>query len=290
MTNFKQMLIAGWAQNKFVCVGIDPTWKKLPTHLLQEARTYGDIQTLFDFGSGIVSKTHDIVLAYKPNFAFFEAFGAPGIEALRKIVKHIKSVSDVPVILDAKRGDIETTNDGSVAMAFDYIGADAITVQPYLGYLAMKPFLDQEDKGIIVLCKTSNKGSDEFQNLDISTSMDNAIAPLYKLVAENVYGKWNYNNNCLLVVGATYPEELKNVRENVGNMPILIPGIGAQGGDLERTLEAGFDENGDGVIINSSRQIIYASSGTDFAEAARAETLKLHESINHVRMDLFARS
>ncbi len=185
---------------------------------------------------------------------------------------------DVPVILDAKDMDIGNTNTGYVRMAFEYCQADAITINPYLGMEAAQPFLDQKDKGIIVLCRTSNKGSGEFQDLLIKSDM-----PLYQYVASRVAKYWNKNGNCALVVGATYPNELAQVRRIVGDMPILIPGIGVQGGDVEATVKAGRDSRGQGMIINASRSIIFASNGPDFAEAARRETLKLHNLINQYR-------
>ena len=289
--NFMQMLRAKWAEGKFVCVGLDTDYEKIPSSvkselspsLMDEERICWGI---YQFNKKIVDATNNLVCAYKPNSAFYEQYGATGFEGLEKTIAYIHEVApNVPVILDAKRADIGNTNDGYVKAAFDYFKADAVTVHPYLGGEAMKPFLDCKDKGIIVLCRTSNKGAGEFQDFGISG--EHLSAPrgeyLYKQVAENVATYWNYNGNCLLVVGATYPGELKAVRKIVSDMPILIPGIGAQGGDLEKTLEAGLDSKDEGVIINSSRGIIYASSGEDFAEAARRETLKLHDAITAYR-------
>ncbi|KAA0206472.1 orotidine-5'-phosphate decarboxylase [Candidatus Uhrbacteria bacterium] len=275
-----QMLEAKWAEGKFVCVGLDPVLEKLPksvtipTHLRSrdiDERT----ATIAAFNIAIVDMTKDLVCAYKPNAAFYEAYGAAGIEALAWTLYHIRHYApDVPVIYDAKRADIGNTNAGYAKSAFDDLQADAITVHPYLGAEAMKPFLDRADKGVIVLCRTSNPGAGEFQ--DMLTTRD---GPLYVYVARQVARAWNTKGNCAVVVGATYPSELAEVRRIVGDMPILIPGIGAQGGDLEAAVKAGRDSQGRGMIINSSRGILYASSGEDFAEAARRETQKLHDQI-----------
>jgi orotidine-5'-phosphate decarboxylase len=269
-SHFVEMLENKWNEGKFVCVGLDSDYAKLP----ETIRAYWDIgNAIFEFNKGIVDATQDLVGAYKPNSAFYEAYGQSGISALRDTISYIKSVApDVPVILDAKRADIGNTNDGYVKFAFDECRADAITVHPYLGREAMKPFLDRGDKGVIVLARTSNPGASEFQDFGEGTK-------LYERVAQNVSDEWNYNGNCGLVVGATYPGELQRVREIAPNLPILIPGIGAQGGDLERTLEFGKDSKNQGMIINSSRGIIFASKGEDFAEAARVETEKLHNQI-----------
>lgn len=226
--------------------------------------------------------TKDLVCAYKPNLAFYR--GASGKEVLSETIEYISTVTqNVPVILDAKYADIGNTNDGYVEEAFGYFGADAVTVHPYLGAEAMKPFLERTDKGVIVLCRTSNPGAGEFQDMQVYQDSDafagTGSKPLYERVARNVSYSWNYNDNCAVVVGATYPDELARVRRLVGDMPILIPGIGAQGGDLEATVRTGRNSRGQGMIINSSRGIIFASSGEDFAAAARAETIKLHNAI-----------
>ena len=269
--NFMGMLQAKWHEGKFVCVGLDSDLEKIPARV----QGYDDEETLINFTCTIVDATKSYVCAYKPNMAFYEAVGASGFRALRHIINYIGKVApDVPIIYDAKHGDIGNTNDGYVKAAFDFLQADAITVHPYLGAEALQPFLARGDKGIIVLCRTSNPGAGEFQDLTVFGQ-----GPLYRVVAWRVASKWNKNGNCALVVGATYPDELHEVRGLVGDMPILIPGIGAQGGDLEKTVRAGKNSRGRGMIINSSRGIIFASSGEDFAEAARRETLKLHEAI-----------
>ncbi len=271
---FIEKLEQHWQYSKFVCVGLDPEYSRLPetvksSHSIEDA--------LFVFAHDIVDATHDLICAYKPNVAFYEALGDSGLQALTRTVRYLKECyPHIPIILDAKRGDIGNTNLGYVASAFDLLKVDAITVHPYLGKEALAPFLERKDKGIIVLAKTSNPGSGEFQNLLVGEARE----PLYQVVARSVAQSWNTHGNCGLVVGATYPAELKRVREIVGDMPLLIPGIGAQGGDVAATIKAGRDSRGWGMIINASRSIIYASKGADFAMAARRATLALDEEIN----------
>ena len=297
--NFREMLEAQWAKGNFVCIGLDSELGKIP----ESARRQTTGRTILNFNEAIVDATKDVACAYKPNIAFYEAYGEAGLRALGETIDYIqKYAPDVPVILDAKRADIGNTNAGYVKAAFEYLRADAITVHPYLGAEALQPFLDRKDKGIIVLCRTSNPGSGEFQDRDVMLTDDDQVIffgdekeedmereewlsylPFYKYVAYRVAREWNENGNCAVVVGATYPGELREVRRIVGDMPILIPGVGAQGGDVEKTVRAGKDSRGQGMIINSSRGIIFASNGADFAEAARRETLKLHTLINQHR-------
>lgn len=190
---------------------------------------------------------------------------------------------DIPVILDAKKNDIGNTAEKYAIEVFEKYGVDAVTANPYLGYDSVKPFLKHKDKGVIVLCRTSNPGARDFQDLLCCIDLSGITKmPLYQIVARKVV-EWNENGNCLLVMGATYPEELKIVRQIVGDMPFLVPGIGAQGGDIKAVVENGKDSKGAGLIINSSRGIIYASSGDDFAEVARRETIKLRDEINKYR-------
>jgi len=279
---FRQRLEARWDRGLFVSVGLDPDWDRLPDSVKVAAGPNPDDDAralaVTGFCNAIVDGTADLAGAFKPNAAFFERFGPPGQAALGAVMRHIgASAPDVPVIYDAKRGDIGSTNRGYAEDAFDRLGADAITVHPYLGRDALAPFLDRADRGTIVLVRTSNPGGGEFQDLRIDGE------PLYRVVARRVAEAWNRKGNCAVVVGATYPEELAEVRRIVGDMPILIPGIGAQGGDLRRTVEAGRDPKGRGMIINSSRGIIYASAGADFAEAARAETMRLNREIESIR-------
>ncbi len=274
---FIHMLEKRWQENMFVCVGLDPVYDRLPAKVRQNASLE---DAFFAFNRAIIDATHDLVCAYKPNSAFYEAFGARGIYALAKTVTYIKQTyPHIPVILDAKRADIGNTNHGYIQAAFDTLGADAITVHPYLGKEALAPFLARKDKGIIVLVKTSNSGSDEFQNLLVGEKQE----PLYQVVARHVAEDWNTHDNCALVVGATYPSELKQVRTIVGDIPILVPGIGAQGGDIAATVAAGKDSRGWGMIINSARDILYASSGENFAQSARDATMSLRDKINSYR-------
>jgi len=278
MRDFRKLLEARWERGNFVCIGLDSELSKIP----DAVRAYDDgvVNVILRFNRAIVEATKDLACAYKPNVAFYEAHGKGGLVALRRTIVAVHCLApEVPVILDAKRGDIGSTNVGYAEAAFEFLQADAITVHPYLGAEALQPFLARAEKGVIVLCRTSNPGAGEFQDLSV-----NSGEPLYRFVARRVASdKWNKNGNCALVVGATYPEELHEVRGLVGDMPILIPGIGAQGGDVEKTVSAGKDSRGRGMIINSSRGIIFASSGRDFAEAARRETEKLHNLINQYR-------
>ncbi len=275
------MLEAQWSRGNFVCVGLDSEFGKIPEFAYQARLNSDGVSvegTIVAFNRAIVEATKDLVCAYKPNIAFYEAHGAEGIAALQRTIADIHAIApDVPVILDAKRADIGNTNAGYVQAAFEFLQADAITVHPYLGAEALQPFLARAEKGIIVLCRTSNPGAGEFQDLSVNGE------PLYRFVARRVASEWNKNGNCALVVGATYPNELREVRGLVGDMPILIPGIGAQGGDVAQTVTAGKDSRGWGMIINSSRGIIFASKSEDFAEAARHETEKLRDLINQYR-------
>lgn len=268
--NFRTLLEAQWDQKKFLCVGLDTDLEKVP----EEIRQRGVYEGILSFNREIIEATKDIAGAYKPNTAFYEAHGDQGFAALRATIMYINEVApQVPVILDAKRADIGNTNYGYTASAFDHLGADAITVHPYFGSEALEPFFERTDKGIIILCRSSNGGSGELQMLDVKGE------PLYKIVARLTTEKWNTRGNCAVMVGATYLEELKEVRAIVGDMPILIPGIGAQGGDLEKTVAYGKDSRGRGMIISASRAITYASKGDDFAEVARRRAQELHDAI-----------
>lgn len=299
--NFRDLLEAKWAEGKFVCVGLDSELKKIPQCLRDAWSTKGD--QIVSFSQSIILVTKDIVLAYKPNFAFYIAHGDEGIQALWRTCNIIHDEApDVPIILDAKFADIGNTNAGYVQFAFEYLRVDAVTVNPYLGREALQPFLDCKDKGTIVLCRTSNPSAGEFQDLYVTPIPTEELAhlqavravpwsmnigtPLYNHLAYRVSKFWNENGNCSLVVGATYPGELKSIRSIAGDLPILIPAVGAQGGDVVEAVKAGQDSRGKGMIINSSRGIIFASSGPDFADAARRETLKLHESIIAVKVGM----
>ncbi len=273
--SFISLINNRWQSKKtFVCVGLDSDYSKIPS-ILKNNQSIED--TIFIFNKEIIDATQDLVCAYKPNLAFYSILGEAGVRVLKKTIDYIKiSYSDIPVIFDAKKGDIGNTNLGYVAEAFDFYQTDAITVHPYLGHESLQPFLDKKDKGIFVLVKTSNEGSNEFQNLLLSETN----RPLYLHIASQIVTKWNHNHNCAVVVGANYPDELRQVREIVGDTPILIPGIGIQGGEIESTVKAGKDSHNQGMIINSSRGIIFASNGPDFAKIAREKTIQLRDEIN----------
>jgi len=271
--SFKQKLEAAWKTgNSLVCVGLDPDLSRFPEAF---ARTP---DAIFAFNKAIIDATHDLVCAYKPQIAYFAAVSAE--EQLEKTIDYIKTTYPrVPVILDAKRGDIGSTAEMYAAEAFSRYNADAVTVNPYMGYDSAEPFLKHKDRGIVFLCRTSNSGAADFQDLDAGG------APLYERVAALIAGKWNANNNCLLVVGATWPSQMAKIRSIVGDMPFLVPGVGAQGGDVEQLVKAGQTADGTGLIISSSRAILYASGGSDFAEAARKATLELRDAINDFRIE-----
>lgn len=268
--DFRALLDAAWAEKKFLSVGLDTDFEKIPEHL----RVDGVRKSVVAFNRAIVEATRDIANSYKINSAFYEERGDEGMAALRETIQHIReSAPQVPIILDAKRADIGNTNYGYVRAIFDHYGLDAVTVHPYLGREAMQPFLERKDKGIFVLCRTSNPGAGEFQDLLVDGE------PLYLRVARSVAESWNENGNCMLVVGATYPEEMKKVRSVVGDMPFLIPGIGAQHGDVQKTVAAGKDAQGAGMLIAASRAIIYASHAEDYADAAKAAAQTLDAEI-----------
>jgi len=256
--------------NSLLCVGLDPEPSRLPETLR------GNPDAIFEFCRAIVDATADLVCCFKPQIAHFAAQRAE--DALERLIAHIHDAHPrVPVILDAKRGDIGSTAQHYATEAFDRYRADAITANPYLGRDAVQPFLDRTDKGVILLCRTSNPGARDLQDLDVGGE------PLYQHVAQLVARNWNANGNCALVVGATYPAELAAVRALIGDMPILVPGVGAQGGDVAAVVRNGTDARGAGLIISSSRAILYASDGADFAEGAKREAQKLRAEINRYR-------
>lgn len=251
--------------NSLVCVGLDSDFEKLPERF--QSMQYPQ----FGFNKYIIDSTHEFTAAYKPNTAFYEARGDAGMLELKMTLDYLKGkYPDIFTICDAKRADIGSTNQGYVKSVFDWYGFDSITLHPYLGKEALKPFLDREDKACIILCRTSNPGAGELQDLESNGKK------LWQQVAEKVSTEWNYNQNCMLVTGATYPEELAEVRKIVGNMTLLVPGIGAQGGDVEKTVKAGLNSEKKGMIINSSRGII-------FADDPAAEAKKLRDHINQYR-------
>jgi orotidine-5'-phosphate decarboxylase len=247
------------AIDSLVCVGLDSTLDKLPAQ-------FGGSQA--GFNRWIIEQTHPYAAAYKPNMAFYEARGEAGWRDLRETMDYLRAEHpDILTICDAKRADIGSTNAGYVQAIFDDLGFDAVTLHPYLGREALVPFLERADKGCIVLCRTSNPGAGELQDRAIDGK------PLWQVVAETVRDGWNANGNCMLVVGATYPDELRQVRALVGEMTLLVPGVGAQGGDVQATVTAGLNAAGKGIIVNSSRGII-------FAEDPAAEARALRDAIN----------
>ena len=253
--------------DSFLCVGLDPDPARLPER---------DVAA---FNRAIVEATADLVCVYKPNLAFYEALGPRGMEVLHQTVEAIPE--GIPVIGDAKRGDIGSTAQAYARALFDAYGFDAATVNPYLGGDALSPFLERADKGVFVLCRTSNPGGADLQDRLIAA--DGGVRPLYEVVAELARDKWNVHGNVGLVVGATYPEELGRIRQLCPDMTFLLPGVGAQGADVAAAVRNALDEGGGGFIIASSRQILYASSGRDYAQAARRAAQALRDEINRQR-------
>ncbi|MDP9248959.1 MAG: orotidine-5'-phosphate decarboxylase [bacterium] len=251
--------------NSLLCVGLDSDFEKIPAKFKESEYPQ------FEFNKYIIEETNEFAAAFKLNSAFYEARGDQGMKELKMTMDYLsENYPEIFTILDAKRADIGNTNNGYVAAAFDWLGCDAITLNPYLGEEALLPFLDRKDKCSIILCRTSNLGSSELQELEVE---DKAI---WQIVAERVSEAWNKNNNCMLVVGATYPEEIKKIREVAGDMTFLVPGIGAQGGDLESVMKNGLNSQGLGIVINSSRGII-------FSENPKEEAKKLCGKINEYR-------
>jgi orotidine-5'-phosphate decarboxylase len=253
-------------QNSLLCIGLDVDLEKIPEHLKSSTNP------VLEFNSQIIEATKDLVCAYKPNLAFYEAMGERGLTALRETLKLIPK--SVLTIGDGKRGDIGNTSERYAKSLFDDFGFDSITVNPYMGFDSVEPFLKNPEKGVFLLVLTSNPGSKDFQRLKINGK------PLYEKVVRTAK-KWNKNKNIGLVVGATHSRELKSIRMIVPDMPLLIPGIGKQGGDLRSAIRDGCDRTGQLAIINASRSIIYASSGKDFADAARTEAKKIVEEITN---------
>ena len=260
---FTDKLLNASRRNKsWLCIGLDPDPELMPkVEVLQ-------------FNKAIIEATCDLVCAYKPNLAFYEALGTEGLVILEKTIKCMPG--HIPVIGDAKRGDIGNTASAYARALFSVLGFDAATVNPYLGFDSIEPFINYQDKGVFILCRTSNPGATDFQNL-----RTNGL-PLYEVVAHKAK-EWNIHGNIGLVVGATYPEELKKVRSICPEMPLLIPGIGAQGGDLASAVGYGVDARGEKAIINVSRQILYASKEKNFAQAARNMAEKIRQQINDYR-------
>lgn len=269
--SFKDKLLKITQKNdSLLCIGLDPELEKIPAHM----RAIAD--PLFHFNKYIIDKTHDLVAAYKPNIAFYEAEGIDGLRQLKKTLEYLKSsYPEIPVILDAKRGDIGNTARMYAKSVYEYWGADAVTVFPHLGLDAIEPFLKYKDKLAILLLKTSNKDSGMFQDLKVGT------VPYYLAMAKKI-AVWP-TENIGIFVGATYPAELKKMRLIFPDHIFLTAGIGAQKGDLEKAVRAGVDKNGGGIIFNASRSIIYADSGVEFATRARDEAEKVRNEINSYR-------
>jgi orotidine-5'-phosphate decarboxylase len=258
-----ERLVASWASShSLLCVGLDPEPARFPGSM------HGDVASAAEFCNQIVDATLDLVCAFKPQIAYFSAFG--GEEALERVIAHIRDVAPgVPVILDAKRGDIGPTASQYAKEAFDRYGADAVTVNPYLGYDTLEPFIERGS--VFVLCRTSNPGSADLQNLEVGGE------PLYRRVARDLTARFGSTGRLGLVVGATYPAELGDVRSVVGDLPLLVPGVGAQGGDADGVAPA-MTKLG-GVVVNSSRAVLYASSGADFADAARCVAIETRDAL-----------
>jgi orotidine-5'-phosphate decarboxylase len=268
MSAFITQLEQAWAtNNSLVCVGLDPEIERLPPSIAEEA------SPIFQFNKAIIDATADIVCAYKPQFAHYAAYEAE--DQLERTIEYIhRTYPAIPVILDSKRGDVGNTAERYALEAFERYGADAVTVNPYLGGDSLEPFLKYEHKGVVILCRTSNPGARDVQDQQIGSRR------LYHVIAELVAQRWNTRGNCMMVVGATYPRELAEIREIAGDIPFLVPGVGAQGGDVAHAVLNGRTRNGTGLVISSSRAILYASSGDDFADAARKATTTLRDQIN----------
>lgn len=271
MSFFKKLGNAANKSRSLLCVGLDSDPEMLPAGV-----------NVFDFNRAIIEATSDLVCAYKINLAFYEALDAQGFEVLKQTVRFI-TPRGVPVIADAKRGDIGNTSKAYARAIFDRLGFDATTVSPYMGFDSLEPFIEYQEKGVFILCRTSNAGARDFQSLICQLKGGNR--PLFEIVAQKA-AEWNTRGNIGLVVGANYPEELKLLRQEHPDMPFLIPGVGAQGGDLALTVRYGINHQGVGAIINSSRQIIFASRNSDFAEAARKAAASSRDAINQVRDNL----
>jgi orotidine-5'-phosphate decarboxylase len=265
---FLEMLRGAQERNaSMLCVGLDPEPKRFP------AAMRGDAARIYDFCAAIVDATADLVIAFKPQIAYFAAHRAE--DQLERLMAHIRRAAPhVPVILDAKRGDIGSTAEQYAIEAFERYGADAVTLSPFMGFDSVQPYLRYEGKGAFLLCRTSNPGGDDLQNQRFASVDGQPL--LYEHVAKLAQGPWNLNGQLGLVVGATYPREIQRVRELAPTLPLLIPGVGAQGGDAVATVRAGWRPDAP-IVVNSGRAILYASSGNDFAATARAEAIKTRE-------------
>ena len=273
MTFLDQLREAETLNQSMLCVGLDPEPSRFPTGITRDA------EGIHDFCLKIVEATADLAIAFKPQIAYFAAHRAEG--QLERLMEHMRRAApQVPIILDAKRGDIGSTAEQYAREAFERYGADAVTLSPFMGFDSVQPYLKFEGKGAFLLCRTSNPGGDDLQNQRLSSVPGEPL--LYEHVARLAQGPWNLNGQLGLVVGATYPAEIERVREVAPTLPLLIPGVGAQGGDAVATVRAGW-RPGAPIIVNSSRAVLYASSGDDFAEAARREALKTRDVLQAAR-------
>lgn len=271
----EKLVAASRQQQSLLCIGLDPEFERLPASLRQEPAE----RAIVRFCQAIIEATAPYVCAFKPNLAFFEVLGPAGLRAFQEVIEAVPT--HIPVIADAKRGDIGNTARAYAQTIFETYGCDAVTVNPYLGQDSVTPFLEYHEKGTILLCRTSNPGARDIQDVRVLDE-HGMTRPLYEVVAQRIQS-WNTAGNCGLVVGATYPEELRSIRALCPQMPILVPGIGAQGGDLEASVRAGVDAHGELAIISSSRSVLYASVDEDFASAAAEEARRVREQINAVR-------
>jgi orotidine-5'-phosphate decarboxylase len=260
------------AANSLLCVGLDPEISKLPERFRDRAFP------LLRFGEWIVDQTAEFATAIKLNAAFYEARGAEGVAAMERTIEYVRTRHpELVTICDAKRGDIGNTNQGYVASIFDRMGFDAVTLHPYLGREALQPFLSRRDKMCIVLCRTSNAGAGEFQDLKVDGR------PLWLVVAEQVSRVWDVDGNCMLVAGATYPEEMRRIRDVAPHTTLLVPGIGAQGGDLRAAVAAGLDAQGSGLLLSASRSILFSDDPAGAARALRDEINLARETVHAAR-------
>jgi orotidine-5'-phosphate decarboxylase len=265
---FLEMLRAAQQRNRsMLCVGLDPEPTRFPAGMKDDAAR------IFDFCARIVDATGELAIAFKPQIAYFAAHRAE--EQLERLMRHLRaSFPHVPVILDAKRGDIGSTAEQYAREAFERYGADAVTLSPFMGFDSVQPYLKHAEKGAFLLCRTSNPGGDDLQNQRLASVDGQPL--LYEHIARLAQGPWNLNGQLGLVVGATYPAEIERVRALAPTLPLLIPGVGAQGGDAVATVKAGWRADAP-IVVNSSRAILYASAGEDFADAARREALRTRE-------------
>lgn len=278
MTFLDMLRNAERVNRSLLCVGLDPDPARFPAHLK------GDASRIYDFCAAIVEATADTAIAFKPQIAYFAAHRAE--EQLERLMAHMRRTApQVPVILDAKRGDIGSTAQQYAIEAFERYGADAVTLSPFMGFDSVEPYLKYHGKGAFLLCRTSNPGGDDLQNQRLATI--DGEPRLYEHVARLAQGPWNLNGQLGLVVGATYPAEIERVREIAPTLPLLIPGVGAQGGDAVATVKAGLrvsgTETSGPIIVNSSRAILYASAGTDFADAARRVAQQTRDELHAAR-------